>query len=464
MNRNDRNISERSPFLKGIIALGLGVAASFYSGHKSYEYEKLRESKIPLAFSEIHQIETDAIAQGKVIGENPNEGLIERENESEVGGIARTYYLAGLNDLTMKIFECSNTAHFQDGDFYKQFAKELRLRFDPENKKHHYELTDLFEIVPQSSQIVYGNLQSFIEIEKSLPEIIQAFENSWTEKHHDNYHTEIKVSYDVSTDTNGNTSMTPEYSTEQVYDNTDHSYWYHKEEGEKASFSLDALIDNFPDIKFGEEIIIPSKVNEEGEKAVRESRKLNKDDEELSLEEVKRFVDTWYAGSTLTISELEAYSLWDKVKSYAQEWRGAKKIAQDDFYKTYHPQDNGPKEYQIAEKSKNECSNLQGTLGTAIESVQFTQRSLPELKDKIFEFIETAEKTEEDGDYKKLGKEVLAQTRGLYEKNFIKGFDVDRFRGEMVFLWSFLGLIAGAGIGVGVGAGASALEKRVRGF
>ena len=117
MNRNDRNISERSPFLKGIIALGLGVAASFYSGHKSYEYEKLRESKIPLAFSEIHQIETDAIAQGKVIGENPNEGLIERENESEVGGIARTYYLAGLNDLTMKIFECSNTAHFQDGDF-----------------------------------------------------------------------------------------------------------------------------------------------------------------------------------------------------------------------------------------------------------------------------------------------------------------------------------------------------------
>jgi len=455
MSRDYRNISERSPFLKGILAGVLGITVSLGMGYKSYEYERLRESKIPLAFSEIHQIEQDAINQGRVVGEGTEQThLIEYEPQ----GMPRTYYLAGLNDLTMKIFECSNTAHSQEGNFYKQFAQELKLRFDSENKKHHYELVDLFEIVPQSAQKVNTQIAHFIEIEKALPGIIQSFDSAWTEKHNDNYHTEIYWSTEFYTDSKGISHTRPVMRTRSVYDDTDHSYWYYKEEGEKASTSLDSLINNFPNIYISERIILSPIVNEEGEKAVRESRKLNKDDKELTQEEIKNFVNTWYTGSTLIINELKAYPLWSNLTGFSQEWREAKNTAHDDFYKTYHHSDEGPKEYQVSKKSRNECNNLRDVLGNAIESVQFTQRNLPELQKNIFEFIESAEKNE---DYKRLGKEVLAKTRELYEKNFEEGFNVDRFRAGMIFLWSLLGLVGGAGIGAGAGV---VLEKRINGL
>lgn len=124
-----------------IAPLVLAAAFGTLGGLKSCDYENRREGCVPLGFSEIHQIEIDALKENRIDGEGVN-------NEGK--GIAATYYLAGLNDLTMKIFECWNTANTKEENIYGNFAQELKKRFDPANKKHHYELGDLFDIVPSS--------------------------------------------------------------------------------------------------------------------------------------------------------------------------------------------------------------------------------------------------------------------------------------------------------------------------
>ncbi|VVB79008.1 Uncharacterised protein [uncultured archaeon] len=437
--------------LTRIIGTGLlGITMGLFGGIFSYNHEKTRESKIALGFSEIHQIEIDAQKQGRIFAEG-----IGRNDET---GMARTYYLAGLNDLCMKVFECWNDSNSESGDVYKKFAEELKNRFDSGKKKHQYELEDLFKIVPESSVFVRKQLQTLKEIKDSCPYIYQKFDESWTERHNDNYHTEVYFETVFHTDSKGNSYTTQEMRTRQVYDDTDHYYWYHSENGEAASRSLDEILSKFPEIQIKEKVFTASKTNPDGENAAIASRKKGKEDVVLTPVQLMEIANTWRDGSTIENQIAKAYPIWNQMKNDSILWNGSKSSAKNHHYKTYSSYDSGPNEYRVAYTARDHITNLHRCIDEAIQSLDHTEKSLPELRAKINCFIEETNKGSKN--YDDLGDEVVEITRELYEKNFTKGFEMERFRGWMVALCSIFSGLVGSGAGLGAGVGIEKLRER----
>ncbi len=440
------NIKYAAPFL---LAGALGI----FSGMKSYELECVREARIPLGFSELHQIETDAQQQGRIAAED--NGLVlkiqaEEDMRNQEKTMARTLYLAGLNDLTMKIFECWNDANENNDNIYKKFAIELEKRFDPTIKKHHYELSDLFEIVPQSLQEVKKQLNNFTKTQEALPAIIDNFAKSWSDTHSHHYRTVVYSSIDEDGDII--------LKTDQVYDNTTHSYNYDADFGEKASKSLNELLDSILDIRLREKIFTALKTNPEGEKAARTSRK-KEEEKVFSQEDLKAIADTWYAGSTFTLGENLVYNFWSDVQEDAKKWDVAKINAKSISYNTTSRSDAGPLEYQVARDARNHGNNLLASLNEVIGSVQNTEEDLPKLNLEISKFVDSAKNS---GDYHELGKNVLSLAKEMYKKNFKKGFDIEEFRTSMIVLCSFLGAVGGLLGGAIAAGGICAIAERYK--
>ncbi len=424
----------RAPIGAAILAASLGI----FGGVKSCEHEYQRRAQVPLGFSEIHQIERDAAVSGRVIGEGDG---------SEQGkGMAATYYLAGSHDLCMKIFECWNISH-ESSQAYRAFAEELDARLNPDRKKYHYELADLFVMVPESCKVLEKKLEHFLKIHDILPSAVEKFGQAWTENHNDHYHT----SFYPSMDTDGNVTI----KSRQVYDYTDHSYWYHPKEGGEAARSLDALIALIPDIRLSEEIFTASRTNSGGELAAKESRK--KEKKSLSADELMNIANTWYHGATMLLFTQKSYEFWKAVGEDADAWRKALPNAKDTSYRTSNSFDAGPEEYRAARKAQGDCQDLFSAVGGVLDVVQSTEQQLPVLGEKIHAFIQASKSGSKDTP--RLGEEVFSLTQKLYQKNFVKGIDVDRFREGMVVLWTFLGVLGGGILGGLAGAGLELLGK-----
>lgn len=433
------NVRYAAPFL---LAGALGI----FGGLKSYEYEQKREGCIPLGFSEIHQIEEDAMNEGRIDAE----GVLDKGRGMEI-----TYYLAGINDLTMKIFECWNNANKKGKDVYTQFARELEARFDPNQKKHHYELTDLFELVPQSIAHTLDDIRGITQINRTIPETEKHFDNAWDDSHYNHYHTEIYPSTEF--DSKGNAHFV--LKSRSVYDDTTHTYTYHPEEGHLAETSLNELISEIPDVRIKEQVHVASKLNKEGIRAAIESRKEEK--KELTETELRNIANTWHAGSTLIHHSDSLYLLWKDMPDHLINWKKARLEAKSTSYTTFSSFDSGPKEYQVASNALEQCKQVSQTSARIIDSIDFTKQQIPTLEDIISKFI-AANASGESPD--KLGKNVLALTQQIYQKNFEKGFEVDRFRTPMVVLWSFLGAIAGVGTGVAGLLGLGKLSEKYKQF
>jgi hypothetical protein len=431
---------------KGILAAAMGAALGVTGGVKSCEHERMREACIPLGFAEFSQIERDVMEKGIAQGE--------AEAPDSVG-FARTFYFAGLNDLTMKIFECWNQANETGGNVSENFANNLKTRFDSQQKKHHYELEDLFKMVPEHYQAFRKQLFSMHKISESAPSISNLLNNTWNAHHHDEYHTEFYLESVTTTDSDGNSHTHLEPRTRRVYDYTDHEYFYHPAEGNNASVALDELIDTVKDIRLKEEVILPSKINKGGEEAARNTIKTKKD-KPLSDEELRKAICTWSTGGTFSVNEQKVYAGFEDLKIRAKQWHATKETAQDTSYRTNSSSDRGPAEFQITYATRDSCNNLLNTVNEALAGVDEPARKLPELREKIDRFVTMSPS---DKKYAASGKEVLALTQDVYQSAFKAGFEVDRFRAGMVALWSVLGTLAGAGIGVGANLAASRLAR-----
>lgn len=430
--------------LAGVIGLSAGVAG----GMNGCAHERAREARIPLGFSEISQIEKDVIRENRIIGEGG-------EKDSQIG-MARTIYLAGVNDLTMKVFECWNEANEEGGDVSKNFAINLAGRFDPKQKRYRYELEDLFEITQDSIRPVKEQLFNFIRIKNSLPGAITNLESAWTEDHDDQYHTEFYLETETYTDADGDLDTRIVPKTRSVYDYTDHSYWYHREQGEQAARSISGLVASIQDIRLPEQIRTASKTNPEGEQAAQKSRAKKNENVALSQEELKKIADAWYLGATMTQTEPAIYQSWRSLCNNAPSWQTASRSARDAFYRTYSHSDSGPREFQIAQETQKDCSNLVNATNKVVTSVEFTEEQLPVLRAKIGDFVESAMST---GNYISKGREVLDLTKRIYRTNYEGGFEVERFRTIVPVALTTLGLLLGAVAG---GTGGSYLQKRLR--
>ncbi len=408
-------------------ALGLAVATT-----TSYKLEQKRTHLIPLGFSEISQIERDAKRAHETLG-------------------PLTQLLAFANDGTMKVFECSNDSHdkFLETEYQRRFARELDMRMEPTYKVHHYNLNDILEKLPSLSAQSLTALKDFVAVQNRLNHVNDMFNRSWDDSHYDHYRTEIYWDTETYTDSNGNLQSRSVMKTRQVYDHTTHTYKYHKEIGEEASRSLDQLIADYPELNLRERLRTASQTNAEGEYASEKSRIRKKKDEPLDQEDFLGIASRWATGSTLMTNLPGTKANLTALHTYSDLWRASKNTSKNHRYDTYSSYDSGPKEFQVAETTLKHGTSLYNLISEVTGGINYVRTQAPILDDRIRDLVAVTFDGKK-GNPKRLTNEILSISKNMYKYNFKNGFDVNRFRGEMVLLWGLIGGLSGALVGYGI--------------
>ncbi len=400
-------------------ALGLAVATT-----TSYKIEQKRTHLIPLGFSEISQIERDA-----------------KRAHQNLGPL--TQLLAFTNDGTMKVFECSNDSH--DGIFEKEyqrrFAKEIDMRMEPTYKVHHYNLNDILDKLPDLAVKSLAALKDFVAVQNRLNHVNDMFNRAWEDHHTDNY---ILVPV-ITTDSEGNTHT----DWEEEYVDTTHEYIYHREFGEEASRSLDQLVTDYPKLNLREKLRTPSQTNAEGEYASEKSRIRKRKDKPLDQEDFLAISSRWATGSTLMSNLPGVKANLAALHSYSNLWRRAKNNSHGDTYNTGSHFDDGPKEFQIAETTLKHGTTLYQLISEITGGISYAGTQAPILDDRIRDLVAVTFDGKK-GNPKKLTNEIMSISKNMYNYNFKNGFDVNRFRGEMILLWGLIGGLSGALVGYGI--------------
>jgi len=395
-----------------MVGLGLG-----------WHHESAREASIPVGFSEIHQMERDARAEGR-----------------EMGTMAK--YLAGTNDMTMNVFHAWNTANARTlaGSPVRNFATELDYNAGLKMKIHHYELPDYFKMIPGQADEARRMLEPYEVVRRQAADANGRLERTWDESHRDVTHTEWRTR---TVDDGDGKSHTETYTVE-VYDYTNHRYDYDRGHGEAASAGLDALAVKGKAASFTEEMRAAKQTNAEGEYAAETSRGLR---QALSSAEAMKYARAWRDGSTLLTNLPTIHGRLQDLARDGDQWRGDKNTAHDERYRTYSHSDSGPREYQTVERSLSHGRELERSVSEVLDGVDYTRAMTPVLQAKIQEFI-AVQLDGKPGDAKKLSKEVLTIAKAVYAKNFKGGFDLERFRAGVVMLGALLGALAGGLIGL----------------
>ena len=419
----------RTTKIEIVLGLALGLAVGL---NISYKKENERASMIPLGFSEISQIERDAEVMGR-----------------EVGHMTRL--LTSTNDAAMKVFECWNLAHESTFNVAHRFASELEYKMDSSFKIHHYELNIFLEALPGQAKNALDELKEFTGVRNEFSSVNSSFGSAWDDIHIDHYHEECTTRTECAGyDSDGSCES---YQTVQdchpVYDYTTHTYTYHKQEGEEASARLDIALKGHPELVFKERILTASKTNADGEDAAESSRKVKGRRIMLKAEEYLGIANTWYTGSTLSRNLPVIYGNWKQLHTDTDDWRKAKETAHSDSYITYSPQDDGPKEFQIAERTLEHGQNLSNSIGEIASGIEYVKSNSLLLENKVKEFI-SIELDRKEGNSKKLMQEIMAVSKQMYTLNFKAGFEVDRFRWLIVLGGGLLGAVAGSIAGLGI--------------
>jgi len=403
--------------------MGLGLA-----GYLSHNAESNRDKLIPVAFSEISQIEDEA------------------ENK-DVKLNSDTAYHAQLNDLVMKVFESWNDS-WANGknskDAYYEFALILNNRMGGKTDFRHT-LSSLIKTVPDYTDDVLKELSEFDEARNKMVTVNKHFSNSWTESHVDNYDMVWVTDYDSKGNPSGG-------HYDQVYDDTTHTYRYHKNDGDAASRTLDHVISDHGNLSKRIKIATASSVKDENLEAIKKSRKIERDQDSEDFDSLE-LANRWKTGSNMYKNRKFFASPFDDLRNDAELWRIAKNKSRNHRYNTYSHSDSGPKDYKVVENTLRHGRQFVNAIDEVMDGFRFTQKNVPEIDSKIFNFTDQMLKDESQRDPDFNPKDAAYGIRDLatemYSRNFKGGFDVSGYRGGIVALFSILGLVAGAASGFG---------------
>lgn len=395
--------------------------------------ETLRDTRVPVGFSEISQMEREAKAAGR-----------------EIGPVAR--YLTGTNDMTMNVFNAWNIANAgtsKDSDsVVPQFARELDMNAGSKLQIHRYELPHYFSTLPKTAEAAYSRLAPYDALGRQAADANARLESTWD---YDRVDVDRMETRWVTVD-DGDGKSHIETVTEWVYDHSNHSYDYKPKEGEAASRSLDVLTQKGRDAVFTEDMRPAALTHADGEYAAETSRGRR---QAIDSEEALSLAATWKHGSTLmnNLPVIEG-RLVDLARDAAL-WRDQKNSAHDDYYSTNSKSDSGPREYQTVQRALGRSQELERSISEIMTGIEATRTLTPALEAKIKEFIAVTI-DHQPGDSHKLSQEVMSLTRQIYTANFKKGFEVERFRAWVVVLTA----VAGAAVGGLIGAGADWMARR----
>lgn len=417
MDKDTRNIS----LIAGSCFIGL-----FSALVPSYIHEINREKCVPLAFSEITQIENDLKLQGR-----------------EAGPMTR--YLTETNDSVMKILESWNIANnslASSSGLEKRFTNELNKKMQNADN-HHYGLRDLMDKVPTDANLALNEMKPLFEYWAKIQRGNNDLRNAWNESHKDVEHTELCTSIDDE----GHLKL----STRTVYDYTNHSYIYNRNAGEEAFNNLSFIIPKEGDTLierdysfFGlEELPIVSKTNEQGENASAESRKNERKNANFTKSELLSISRTWRGGSTYWNSISVIFNSWDSLQTQVKRLEVAKDSAKSSNYRTPSHYDIGPIEYQLVNSMIDNTNNFNFACSKIEQSILQTKDKIPKLKSDIEGMIVA------EGGSEKM-RDIMSQTKEIYRLNFENGLEVEQFRSSYVFSWGLMGLIIGGLTGAGI--------------
>lgn len=398
--------------------------------YNQYNNESRRANKIPLAFSEIGQIERDAQREWR-----------------QIWPVAA--YSMRLNDMCMKIFEAYNRSRYSFIPSYetKKFSSEL---YDARDYRHiyKYNLHDLVDTLPSYIPQVQNHLNTYKTAGWLLIPANTNMEKSWDEDHDDQYRTEIRTR--TTYDKDGNPNGIETY-TEQVYDHTIHTYDYNKKQGELWAQQLNTLFAQIPTLQLNEQIKTTSQTNADGEYAAERSREIWPGDR-LTVEQLLEISNTWFSWSTIINNTNDINKRYPELHTNTKQRNLDKKTAKSDRYTTYSRFDDGPREFQTAENTAKIGREIENSINEMLAAIQLTHDKIPLLAQKIEAFTGANSETyvTSEKEAKQLEEEILTITKEIYKANFKEGVNVDRFRRGMVFLFGLMWLIVGGGIWAGI--------------
>ncbi|MCA9478602.1 MAG: hypothetical protein KC535_05635 [Nanoarchaeota archaeon] len=412
----------RTSAIEVAIFASLGVSSALMMAH---QHENERKKTIPLAFSEIGQLIRDT---------QKKEDTLSLVNE----------YLPKTNDLCMKIFEAYDESNSLGGLSHTRFANELDHHMNL-NNIYRYNLRDLIKEVPVLSGKILEEKKQFV-VARDFSKVLEGVSSGiWSEYHHDNYHTETTT----YTDSDGEEHE----ESVQVYDDTDHSYTYHRNKGELSSELGFEFLEKFPDLTI-EDLSLASKTNADGEYAAEKTRKNKKSFDE---KDYLNFSRKWYAGSTLVLSAREIEDDYAALQKDVPDWERNKSTARSTSYTTTSSTDSGPKEYRSANRLHGSAYSMKQDLNEFVLSLEKTRDEVAQLEGMIDKYIHDAYGFSEfSSNFQKKRvlanerKEILGTAKDIYRSTFKDGVDLHDYRVWYVALLGLAGLLGGAAIGVGV--------------
>ncbi len=413
-----------TPIEVGIGALLLGGAC----GLASFNHENAKQGQIPLAFSEISEIERAAAYNGHPVP-------------------PMTRYYASLNDTLMQVFEANNISYTMWGASHRHFATELEYKVD-RAYRIHTQLSDYAARMPSYAQQARASIAPMTLAARDLQPVIAALDRAWDDDHDDVYRTEYYTE-EVCSGTGETRSCTMETRSRQVYDHTIHTYTYDRQQGELAARLLRDFAQKHPTLDVGERLMMAARTNADNEQAMYDSRRRLPDFKGLQDKDYLQLANTWATGSTYVTLTPGIWHGHAQLARLTPQWTAAAPRGKSTRYTTGRSSDDGPKEFQVAEAALDYAVTVARDIGRIDSGMAQAHHGVPALHQKILDYVAVMLDRKE-GDAGTLKREIMKDARDLYAANYAGGFDTQPSKWGMVVLWAVTGLLAGGALGFGV--------------
>lgn len=362
-----------------------------------------------------------------------------------------TLSYSGTNEVCAKVFESHNEA-LKRGGSDQAFATEIETKMDSSQK--------VWKLIPEYAAELPGQIQEalksmdkIVQAKNEMPSIRDAFDNAWTENHHNVYSTEY---YSCDSDGDGESDET---CSRPHYEYTIHTYTYYPKAGQQAAALLRAFVDKFPDLEVGEKLVLAQKTGADNEWAIWNSHRMLETGENPTQEQYTAYANTFATGSTFAAETPVIISHYKFLRSLCDAWENAMKTAKSDRYITYSSSDAGPKQFQICEDAQRHADNIYSSAREIVHGLEFVAQQVPVLVTKIKEYIHEYYYGDKDR-ASDLREEIMDLTADFYHKNFKKGMDITLYHGWMVVLFTALFGAGGAAAGLGAQKLAEVYDER----
>ncbi|MBS3086202.1 hypothetical protein J4422_00700 [Candidatus Pacearchaeota archaeon] len=440
-------VKELAFHTKAEIAVG-AVAGAIALGAFGHAKETYRAAFQPISFSEYEQVEDNARNTGREIND-------------------LTWFYVGVNDFTSKIAEAYNWNSVWSSlpNLHRRhFAFKLDEAMDTTGRLYRRNIRDFAKIIPKHGRGALKELSDLVSASQESNNLRENVRQTWNYDYDEQGHWYTTES--CTTDSQGNTSCTTTWHYQCDYYH--HTWTHHPKEGAKTSQELTKAKEKVPGIK-RLKIETPGRTEAWNEQVIRESfKKLHK--REPTEQEMLQAAQFYKTGSQYELNIDEARSLWTQITNQdSQQWQRYLSTAKTTRKTTGCHSTSGPAEYEFAQE-------VQGRLGDFIEHEQNITNgmkdaiyNIPKIENKIKIFFLRQNPTmtahypeiKEDeikGSKSKLARQVISDSRKLYQENIPNGNPDTSYRLWLPFLFSLLG----GTLGGLAGWGADALIDRVR--